>query len=163
MRLATTRRRQTVLATAGPGFLGCLGHGDWATREALEAVADDAGNTVPLGGAGCCGVGAFGEVVSKPADVVWHDIETPPKVVDVALGFRHGLAPAATGGATLGARDDNGQLGIGGRDASPALRRVDVPDRRTRLDARVDDAAFGWKHAVAAARFNDDWPQAPAS
>jgi len=26
-------------------------------------------------------------------------------------------------------KDDNGQLGIGGRDASPALRRVDVPDR----------------------------------
>ena len=25
-----------------------------------------------------------------------------------------------------------------------------------RLDARVNDAAFGWKHAVAAARFNDD-------
>ena len=228
-RLAT-RRRQTVLATAGPGFLGCLGHGDWATREALEAVADDAGNTVPLGGAGCvgagwahsacvvhgkvlvwgrylepptsalrlsrldmvlpifarlvnatalafdmsgdlalrpvpvalptaaskvacgagvtaivddagalrtfganafgqCGVGAFGEVVSKPADVVWHDIETPPKVVDVALGFRHGLALGDDGGVYSWGKDDNGQLGIGGRDASPALRRVDVPDR----------------------------------
>ena len=236
-RLAT-RRRQTVLATAGPGFLGCLGHGDWATREALEAVADDAGNTVPLGGAGCvgagwahsacvvrgkvlvwgrylepptsalrlsrldmvlpifarlvnatalafdmsgdlalrpvpvalptaaskvacgagvtaivddagalrtfganafgqCGVGAFGEVVSKPADVVWHDIETPPKVVDVALGFRHGLALGEDGGVYSWGKDQGRKRVIQHR-FDMSVPRARVPEKSSMLRDRSE-------------------------
>ena len=225
--LASTSGAFGVLATSGPGFLGCLGHGDWATRSSLEAVVDDDGRVVRiegLGGVGAgwahsacvvngralvwgrylepptsalrlsrldgvlpsfarlvnatallfdlsgdlalrpvpiamdgraakvacgagvtaivgddgslrvfganafgqCGVGEFSEVVNEPALVAWDaGTAAPPAVVDVALGFRHGLALADDGSVFAWGKDDNGQLGLGGRDASPVLRRVE--------------------------------------
>ena len=47
---AIARRRAGVLATAGPGYLGSLGHGDWRDAETLTAVRDDAGAAVRASG-----------------------------------------------------------------------------------------------------------------
>lgn len=222
--MAATRRFSSAvgaLATAGPGFLGCLGHGDWADRDALTRVVDDAGNAVRVRGVaagwahsaclvdgapfvwgrrlepptsalrlsrlhgfvpafarlvnatavlldtsrdlalrpapvavpgrarsvvcgagvtalvlddgalyafgansfGQCGVGAFGEAVAAPARVAFEGDEAP-EIVDVALGFRHGLALDRDGAVWAWGKNDNGQLGAGDRETRATASRV---------------------------------------
>lgn len=221
-----------MLATAGPGFLGCLGHGDWAARSELTAVVDDAGNAVRLDtgtgnaprvaagwahsacvlegralvwgrrlepptsalrlarldgfvplfarlvnstavlldtskdlalrpeavdipgratavacGAGVtaivtedgglftfgantfgqCGSADFSEAQPFPRRVVFEGAEkSAPRITDVALGFRHGLALDDQGGLHAWGKNDNGQLGCGDRDTKPVAVPLDV-------------------------------------
>jgi len=44
--LRRVAQKRTYLATRGPGFLGCLGGGDWNDRDALVPVEDDNDNKV---------------------------------------------------------------------------------------------------------------------
>ena len=66
------------LATRGPGFLGCLGHGDWSNRDALEVVLDDNGNQVKVKSIGA-GWAHSGAVLEDGVCVVWGRYLEPPE------------------------------------------------------------------------------------
>ena len=79
-RAANVRSRRTLahLASKGPGFLGCLGHGDWQDCNELEAIRDDNDNFVRVRSIGA-GWAHSAAVLEDGVCVVWGRYLEPPE------------------------------------------------------------------------------------
>ena len=79
-RAAARRSRRTLahLASKGPGFLGCLGHGDWKDRDALEAIRDDNDKRVDVTSIGA-GWAHSAAVLEDGVCIVWGRYLEPPE------------------------------------------------------------------------------------
>lgn len=91
---------------------------------------------------GQCGVGSTTPVVEGPQRV--GAFGTAAGAVSVALGFRHGLCVDDDGCLWAWGKNDNGQLGLGSRDATLVPQRVEAL-----AGARVVETACGLSHSAA--------------
>jgi alpha-tubulin suppressor-like RCC1 family protein len=113
-RVAALRRRRALahLASKGPGFLGCLGHGDWKDCNELEAIRDDNDNFVRVKSIGA-GWAHSAAVLEDGVCVVWGRYLEPP---ESALRLSHiervvpPLARLVNATASLLDRDDSLRL-----------------------------------------------------
>jgi len=76
--LRRVAQKRTYLATRGPGFLGCLGGGDWNDRDALVPVEDDNDNKVNVTSV-AAGWAHSAAVLEDGVAVVWGRYLEPPE------------------------------------------------------------------------------------
>lgn len=87
----------------------------------VTATLTESGELLIMGanGYGQCGVGTESAAVETPTA-----IDIGERVVDAALGFRHGLCVGESGAVWAWGKNGNGQLGIGSCEASLGPSRV---------------------------------------
>ncbi len=112
------------LASKGPGFLGCLGHGDWKDRDALEAVLDDNGNHVKVKSIGA-GWAHSGAVLEDGVAVVWGRYLEPPESA-LRLSHIERVVPPL-------ARLVNATASLLDRDGSLRLRPTPITDNTAQV------------------------------
>ena len=120
-RVAALRRRRTLahLASKGPGFLGCLGHGDWKDSNELEAIRDDNDNFVRVTSVGA-GWAHSAAVLEDGVCVVWGRYLEPPESA-LRLSHIERVVPPL-------ARLVNATASLLDRDGSLRLRPTPITD-----------------------------------
>ena len=120
-RVAALRRRRTLahLASKGPGFLGCLGHGDWQDCNELEAIRDDNDNFVRVTSVGA-GWAHSAAVLEDGVAVVWGRYLEPPESA-LRLSHIERVVPPL-------ARLVNATASLLDRDGSLRLRPTPITD-----------------------------------